>query len=146
MAGEGTGVQIHGLRDLRARLKKLENAADLKEIRDALKRAADIVADEARKHVPVRTGTARDSIKATVSGAKAYVKGGGPDVPYYGWLDFGSRTPKTGQARAVGPWAHSGSGPFRGRYVYAALDAKQDEVYDIVDAGLAKFLHNEDLI
>lgn len=124
----GDVVRIEGLTEVRRGLKTLGDAAGSKELRLGLKSAATLVATEARGRVPVRSGAAAGSIAAGTSGDKAFVAGGRKSVRYYGWLDFGSRTPKTGNPRSKGPWSGSGKGPARGRFIYAAIDAKRAEV------------------
>lgn len=125
-------VQVDGLRELRRSLRQAQDLEDLRDLRDGLKDAANIVARDAQGRVPSRTGRARDSIRATAGGNTAYVKGGKARVPYYGWLDFGSRTPNRGNSRSVGPWSGSGKGPNGGRFIYPAIDAKRDEVVELV--------------
>lgn len=133
-------IRVDGLADLRKALGQAGQIDDRNTLRDGLKKAANIVAEEARKRVPTRTGRARDSIRATAGGNRAYVVGGKARVPYYGWLDFGSRRPVSGQPRRVGPWANSGIGPSQGRFIYPALDATEQEVAsavaEAVDAAL----------
>lgn len=124
-------VKVKGLNELRRGLTSVDPAL-AKTLRVGLKRAATVVADEAKTRVPVRSGRARGSIRATTSGARAFVKGGKDSVPYYGWLDFGARTPRSGFPRRHGPWADSGRGPALGRFIYPALEAKRDEVIDLV--------------
>jgi len=109
-------------------------------LRDGLKAAADIVAQEARRRVPRVSGRAQDSIRATAGGNTAYVVGGKARVPYYGWLDFGDRSPIAGRPRSVGPWADTGSGPKRGRFIYPAFDAKERQVIEVVDAAVGRAL------
>jgi hypothetical protein len=55
---------------------------------------------------------------------------GGRRAPYMPWLDFGG---------AVGP-ARSVTRPFirRGRYLYAGLEAKHEDVTKIMSEGLAE--------
>lgn len=148
-------VRVDGLAELRRDLKAADRKLD-RRLAARLRKAAQIVVDEAKRRVPVVSGDARDSIKPGVSGAKAFVRGGKDDVPYYGWLDFGTRTPnqgsftsgRSGQRAAarvaagqrVGPWANTGRGPTGGRFIYPAIDAKSDDVTtqvrDAVDEAL----------
>ena len=118
---------------------------NLRELRDGMRDAADVVAQEARSRVPSRTGTAKDSIRATAGGNTAYVKGGKARVPYYGWLDFGSRTPNRGQSRSVGPWSGTGSGPQGGRFIYPAIDAKERQIAELVEEAVNRALNRLDL-
>lgn len=130
------GTFVEGLAEVRRDLRTLGDAEGLTEVRDALKKGAGIVADDARRRVPVRSGKARDSLRGTAGGNKAYVVGGKAKIPYYGWLDFGSRKPKTGNPRSVGPWVKSGAGPAAGRFIYPAIDAKLAEVAEFVGRAI----------
>lgn len=144
MPGDRQGVQISGLREVRTSLRKLGDAEGLAEVRDALKEAAGIVAEDARRRIPVRSGRARDSVRPTVSGNRAFVAGGKASVPYYGWLDFGSRQPISGRPRSVGPWAKPAPrGPEEGRFIYPALDATRSQVVDKIEEGLDAFNRKE---
>ena len=127
-----TEIRVEGLAELRRALTRLEDIESRNDLRDGLKRAADIVAQEAKGRVPSKSGAARGSVRATASGSKAFVNGGKKTVPYYGWLDFGSRTPVQGNARELGPWARSGTGPPKGRFIYPAFNAKETQVVDAV--------------
>jgi HK97 gp10 family phage protein len=136
-------IRVEGLAELRKAFRKIGDTDSLAEVRDGLKKAAGIVANEAQSRVPVRSGAARASIRATAAGNKAYVVGGKARVPYYGWLDFGSRRPVSGNPRSRGPWSGSGVGPPKGRFIYAAIDAKErqvaDAVGDALEAALRRF-------
>ena len=138
-------VQVTGLAELRRDMKRAGEVEARGDLRDGLKAAAKVVADDARGRVPVVSGRARDSLRATAGGNKAYVVGGRSKVPYYGWLDFGTRSPRSGQPRSVGPWARSGSGPGHGRFIYAALDARERQVADLVEKALSDALDKLDL-
>jgi len=117
---QGLGVEFVGLKELRRDLKKIDPQLT-KELRTEFLQVGQKVAADARSMVPQATGRAAASIRAGVSGNTAYVAGGKKSVPYYGWLDFGSRTPRRGQSRKDGPWKRSGSGPKRGRFIYPAI-------------------------
>jgi len=141
----GIGVKVEGLAELRRDLKKASDSGLNKKLTRRLKRAAEIVATDARQRVPVgpeRNGHVRSSIKAGANMKGAYVQGGRNAFPYYGWLEFGSREPRrgrlTGQSRAerralarqvggarVGPWTASGVGPKGGRFIYPAIEANE---------------------
>jgi hypothetical protein len=132
-----TGIEIDGHVQLSRALKKLEPelAATLKE---ELKAVAELVATDARQRVPEKSGRARGSIRAGADNKGPYVAGGKKAVPYYGWLDFGSRKPVKGHPRSYGPWFKSGPGPARGRFIYAAVDANEDEIYEAAVAAFMK--------
>lgn len=133
-------VQVTGLREIRSDLRKIGDTERLRELRDGLKEAASVVADEAQRRVPVVSGKARKSIRSLVSGNSAFVAGGKKTVPYYGWLDFGTRTPRSGQPRSSGPWTGTGSGPAEGRFIYPAIEAKKEEVVRLVDQAMGRAL------
>lgn len=139
------GVYVIGLAQLRRDLRKLGEAEELGEVRGALRKAADIVAADARRRVPVRTGTARSSVRALVSGNRAFVAGGKKRVPYYGWLDFGSRRPISGRSRSVGPWRGSGEGPTKGRFIYPAIDARMPDVAKFVGDAIDSIARRNNL-
>jgi HK97 gp10 family phage protein len=140
-------IRVDGLKELRRDLRAADRKVDRK-LATKLKRAAEIVAADARDRVPTGPGAgghAADSIKAGVSGPKAFVKGGGDAVPYYGWLDFGTRSPNTGQPRSVGPWAGTGKGPAEGRFVYPAIEANSEEVTNQVRKAVDEALNEVNL-
>ena len=125
-------IRVEGLADLRRALTRIGDLDTRNDLRDGLKKAADIVAREAKSRVPSRSGRTAESVRAVAGGNRAFVVGGKKAVPHYGWLDFGSRTPRVGNARSVGPWTGSGQGPRKGRFIYPALDAKERQVVDAV--------------
>ena len=114
-------VRVEGLREVDKALRDMGDGID-KEFRGEAKGIADVVARDARGEVPKDSGAAASSIKAGATAKGAYVSGGKKSVPYYGWLDFGSRSPLSGRPRSLGPWKGSGKGPAKGRFIYPALD------------------------
>ena len=121
-------VQIDGLKAFRRALGQIDPALQ-KELRGEFLKIGERVATTARARVPRgKTGKAAGSIRAGVSGNNAYVQGGKSSVPYYGWLDFGARTPVSGRPRSVGPWKGSGVGPKRGRFIYPAIDENRQHI------------------
>jgi hypothetical protein len=115
-----SSIKVVGLRELRRDLKKIDPQLQ-KQLSNVTKKAAARVVEDTKSRVPVVDGTARKSIRATSSGARAFIVGGKKSVPYFGWLDFGSRTPRSGLRRTTGPWHLSGKGPKGGRYIYPAI-------------------------
>ncbi len=136
-------VRIEGLADLRRGLRKIDPEL-AKEFRNEILPIAQKVANDARSRVPSRSGRAAASVRGGVSGNNAYVQGGKKAVPYFGWLDFGSRSPKRGNPRSVGPWAGSGTGPRRGRFIYPAIDdnrsAIEKQAADAIDGIIERVL------
>jgi hypothetical protein len=125
-------IRVEGLGQLRRALRQIDNPDALGQLRDGLKAAAEIVAADARNHMPSRTGRAKSSVRAVASGNQALVIGGKATVPYYGWLDFGSRTPVHGNPRSVGPWRGSGQGPPAGRFIYPAIERNERRIVHAV--------------
>ncbi len=133
-------LKVEGLAELRKALKAAGRMDSRKELAVGLKAAAGVVARDAQGRVPSRTGRARGAIRATSGGNRAYVVEGKTAVPYVAWLDFGSRTPITGNPRSRGPWAGSGKGPAGGRFIYPALDARALEVAALVGQAVERAL------
>jgi hypothetical protein len=130
------------IREAQKLLRELGDVDEQREFKAALAWAADKVAIDAKRRVPVRTGRARRAIKSSVSKTQAQVYVNKRNPEYYGWLDFGSRTPnrvrvnRTGAGgsvtRRIGPWANSGKGPAQGRFLYPALEAQRAGVNQIM--------------
>lgn len=119
---DGGVVRVEGLRELRRGLGRIDKELP-KELSRDIKRIGEKIAADARSHVPVRSGRARNSIRAVSAGSRAYIVGGKKSVPYYGWLDFGGGIPnkKGRQRRGISKaWR---SRPIReeGRFIYPAV-------------------------
>ena len=82
-------VTVVGARELRKSMKKAE--LSLKDMTAIHKHIATIVAEEAKKRAPVRTGTLRKTIRPTATQSAAIVRvGNNKRVPYampihWGW-------------------------------------------------------------
>lgn len=122
-------IEIPGLADLRRDLKDLPKDTQ-KALPREMAKVAEIVARDVARRVPSKSGNAINSIRSKGSPSGATLVVGGSEAPYFPWLDFGSRTPVTGQSRGVGPWANSGTGPAGGRFIYPAISSKWDEVVE----------------
>ncbi len=122
-------IRIDGLREFTRGLKKLD--ADLpKAVRIALNKAAGLVIDEARPHVPSRSGKAARSMRGQSTRTAVRVTAGGNRAPYYAWLDFGGRVGrKKATQRAFSP---------DGRYLYPAYFRLRDDgsFVDVMSAAL----------
>ncbi len=115
-------VRVDGLREFRRDLAKLDKTFP-KDLNREIKQIGERVAADARRHVPVRSGRARASIRATTAGSRAYISGGKKSVPYYAWLDFGGGIPNRKSRHRRGlqrPWQ---SRPIlqEGRFIYPAV-------------------------
>lgn len=86
--GKNIAIEIEGLHKLRRALIKLDDAAR-EDFKQAGYQAAEIVVNEAKRLVPVRSGKLGKTIRAhkVVSGAK--VSAGRTTVPYAGAIHFG---------------------------------------------------------
>lgn len=116
-------IKVEGLREFNRALKKMDS--DLpKAVRLAFNEAADLIVQDARPNVPVRSGRARSTVKARSTRTAARVVGGGNRAPYYPWLDFGGRVGRRKSVRR----------PFLkdGRYIYAAYDRRKGEFIDVM--------------
>lgn len=123
-------IRVEGLAELRKALKKAERVDTSVELRRGLKEAAGIGADEAKRRARGFSSRAADTIRPLSGGNRAFIAGGKAALPWYGWGDFGSRTPVSGNPRSVGPWAGSGRGPTGGRWIYPAIEAKERQIVD----------------
>lgn len=126
-------IRIEGLREFQAGLKRLDGESQ-KMLRVVFNDAAEIIADDARRRVPVRTGKARASVKAQSGQREARVVGGGTRVRWYPWLDFGGRVGRGGAVR------HRYIAD--GRYMYPAWRRNRDEVHDALEAGVKKVIRS----
>lgn len=122
-------ISIRGLRYLQAALKAMDGETQ-KRLRVVFNDAAQAVVGGASRRVPVRTGTARKSIRATSSQREAKVSGGSKRAAYYGWLDFGGAT---GPQRSV-------KRPFiqKGRYIYPAYDANRESIGKALEKSIVQ--------
>lgn len=123
MSGFKDPIRVEGLREVQAALKHLDGQSQ-KALRVALNNAVEVVAQDARRRMPYRTGKARSTVKASSSQREARVSEGSRRVPYVAWLDYGGRV---GRNRSV-------VRPFRpgGRVLYPAYGAHRDDVLDLL--------------
>lgn len=120
-------IKVEGLREFVRDLKKLDS--DLpKVLRVAVNEAADVVATDARRRVPTRSGRAAKSIKARSTRTAVRISAGGNRAPYYPWLDFGG---KVGRSKSI-------RRPFLkyGRYLYAAYGDQQSRFAEVLERSL----------
>ncbi len=113
-------VRVVGARELRRKLRQMGD--DLSEMKAIHREAAETVADEAERRVPVKTGTLRMGIRIGATKTKASVRSGsvGKSKPYAARQHWSQQKGKPGD-----------------QYVYKAMGAKGREVvglyYDRVD-------------
>jgi HK97 gp10 family phage protein len=145
------GVEIIGLREFRRELKQAGQQWP-KELRQANKDAAEIVAADARRRAPrgphLGGGRVRpvvSSIRALASQGRGQVAIGGASTPHAQVLEFGGTIPRRGQTGTAAIQARHGSfakaglsvTPVRAQpYLYPALAAKADEVVEFYGEAL----------
>jgi len=132
--GRKTTIEIKGLRQAQRIMGRID--ADFrKRFKDIHKGAADIVAEEARRQAPVRSGRLRKDIRTSGTAKGGVVRVGRKRIPYVGRVIFGDpvtfrdRLMRRAQTRRVGS-------PF----IYDDADAKFREVVDYYDEELEEIL------
>lgn len=116
-------IRITGLVELQRALKAADGESQ-KQLRVVLNEAAEVVAAEARKHVPVRTGAARKSYRAQSGQRDAKVIAGTTKVNYVRVLEFGGRAPR------------------EGRYLLPAWNKKRAAVTTMLEESLVALARN----
>lgn len=119
-------LQVSGLREIQRAVRDADPAVK-RAVRDTLKEAAAIVAEEGRRRAPVRSGRLAGSIRPGATSTVGYVQAGtGARVPYAGVIEFG--------------WRRHNIAPHP--YLFPAADAKADAVSDAFDRGISETLSN----
>ena len=86
--GRLTTIEIKGLKQAQRLMGRID--ADFKKrFKDIHKGAADIVADEARRQAPVRSGRLRNDIRTSGTTKGGVVRVGRKKIPYVGRVLFG---------------------------------------------------------
>ena len=67
-------------------------------------------------------------------------------VPWYGWMDFGSRRPRRGRSVRVGPWTKTGLGPAGGRALLPAIKSNEPELIEAAEKAFDKVVQAIGLI
>lgn len=110
--GNRPRIEVHGARELERAMRHVQDG--LKDLKDLNEAIGQMVADEARERVPVRTGALRGTIRPARRARGATVRAGSRKVPYAGPVHFGW------PARNIDPQ------PF----LYDAIDARRGEVIE----------------
>jgi HK97 gp10 family phage protein len=83
-----TGVRMEGFREFQRALRKLgAQAADFKEIMFPI---GEKVVNDAKSLTPVRTGSLRDSIRASKAQNSVSIRAGKAKVPYASFVEWGT--------------------------------------------------------
>lgn len=129
------GAKVYGLRELRAELKKLDNAADLQdELKDANFKAADFVVEHAKRKagtVSRQAAAAAESLRASRAAARAQVLIGSAAVPFALGAEFGSHVYKqfpTWRGNSIGA----------GYFLWPTIRERMDEVVEYYGEELDK--------
>lgn len=127
-------IKIEGARDLRRRLREVEN--DMEDLKALHKEIADMVADRAKQKVPVLSGKLQGTIRGSGTKTAARVKAGNKrqtkaGVPYAGVVHFG--TPASG---LFGRIAGLPPQPF----LYEALNERKPEVIQRYAEGIEEIV------
>jgi HK97 gp10 family phage protein len=138
-------IRIEGLKEFLARMKAAEQAVPNKVMRTAFNSAASLVAEDARRRAPVRTGALQSSIVASSTATYARVSGGSSSVPYFGFIDYGNRV--HGGRGKVGR-RDSNPRPFirTGRILYPAFRAQRESVITMTSTALRNGLKSVGLV
>lgn len=86
------GIHIRGAEEFKNALAILTRKAENVLLRVTSERAAQRTAEAASSTIPIVTGAASNSVTVIVESSGASVSGGGPDVPYFGILEFGGES------------------------------------------------------
>jgi HK97 gp10 family phage protein len=146
-------VKTQNLVKFKEELKKVELSFASKVMRGAMSEAAELLKNEVKARVPVKTGALRDSVRASVFNRKktvvGYVTLGNEKAYYARFIESGTKAhwiePSTKRALLIGGKfygrvRHPGIKPRRPLWfaVYAAKPA----VIDALEAGIARRLEN----
>jgi len=121
MADRDLAVKVDNLQPLRKALRAVDKDA-LRDVQTVTKRAAEVVAVEARSRAPRRTGRLAGSIRATTSGARGIVRSPLPYAPVH---EYGGTIEPRGTPIRIK----------RREYITGALEEKQDQVRDELARG-----------
>ena len=126
----GTTVEAEGMRELRKKLRRMDNGMDnLKGLHLDL---AEIVANRAEALAPVRTGRLKQSIRAAGTQTAGRVRAGYKRVPWTGPVHFGWAT----RPDAAKGWR---GGPIHPNpFLYDALDERHNQVFETYFEGIKK--------
>jgi len=120
-------VTVYGGRELRKALK--ETAGDTDDLKELNKKIAEIVVDEAVKHVPVQSGKLKASLKAFGAATKARVTAGRKSLPYATVVHWG--------------WPQRNiEGSF---FLTNAMEKKQSQILEAYEDGLEQILDKNGL-
>ena len=127
-------IKIVGLKRAMRLMKDLDGDFK-KQFKDIHKGAADIVAEEARRRAPVKTGRLRQSIRTSGVNKGGIIRIGKKKIPYAGRVTFGDPTSLYGRIRGGGGIKIKGNSFF-----YDAAESKLKKVVDYYNVELEEIL------
>lgn len=136
-------VEVQGLTELRKALNTVDKNLG-KELGQANKRVAEIVARGTRAAMPERSGALRGSVTARAQQRYGVVQVGKPNVPYAGWMEFGGR-------RRLAYTRQREATPSRpiikiGRYAYPTVYDNREELREVYEDELERLLRRAGLL
>jgi hypothetical protein len=120
-------IRVEGADELRRHLRSLEG--DVRNLKDAHKAAAEVVAKDAERQAPRRSGRLAGSIRAAGQARQGVVRAGFARIPYANVIHFG--------------WAGHNIEPQP--FLYDALDRRTSEVLDTYETQVNNLLRSNDL-
>ena len=132
--GRLTTIEIKGLKQAQRLMSRID--ADFKKrFKEIHKGAADIVADEARRQAPVRSGRLRNDIRTSGTTKGGVVRVGRKKIPYVGRVLFGDPVTFTDRLMRRAQTRRTPQ-PF----IYKAADIQFTNVVDYYEDKLEKIL------
>ena len=122
----GNEIRIDGLKELRAKLKELERSDVVrKEFNASMVGIVREIRDAVRDQMPEVSGAAKRSVGVRTGANALAIHAGGPNAPYYPWLDFGGTLPADGKRLNEQhlPFFHEG------RWIYPSVVRRRPEIY-----------------
>lgn len=129
MADDIVALRAKGMREFIKAAAAMQRQTP-KEIKAEFRQAAELVAREAQRRAPVRTGRLRNSIRPFATQREVGVREGKRAVPYAGFVDYGNKV----RYKAGVGWHDSNPRRFipTGRIMYPAFHANRNRVQQMV--------------
>lgn len=125
-------IEVQGVKVIQKRLRQMDDGT-VAELKRVYFYSADLVAKNALPRIPRRTGRLASTLRVTATKRGGYVRMGGKrTAPYAGPIHFGWPN----RPNLAKDWY---GGPIRPNpFLYAALDARRDEVEDAFYRGVMR--------
>lgn len=136
------GVRVSGLNELNRALRDMGGREFQKELKEAGKKVADTVADDARGIAYILGGVAAKtapSIRAAAGFTSAGVSFGGAAYPFAGGAEFGSL-----RFKQFMPWRGNGDGA--GYFIYESIRDNSERIEQEYLAAADDILRRHDLL